>query len=268
MGDSLFPLCGSSLLNNNVISSSTITNWWVWVAWAICLAWVLKCFYNKLMGATPLETVLSTLDSAPTRYPRMKLLKEFIGRLNGRVLILVVMPILCFGLCFGVQFYLIAVFAQHHLVSQVWSFGQIIAVAFWLPSIFEYYHDIQSNILRKCSMTCFHSFEDWLSGVDGQSLTEWLVGIQSQNFKDLLCVVKNNLNPKGKPLIQATRDIVNHIVNRTKDVLIGRSNDAASLGSDPEAGPVQSLNSAVESHGTGQENQQQEIVIEDFVRPA
>ena len=248
-GQTLFPLCGSSLLDNNVISSTIITKWWVWAAWAICMAWMVLCLlYNIVRDKRPPEKVRSIFDSL-TRHPSMKLLKKIAGKLKGRTLIFIITPTLCFGVCFSVQFYLIILFNRHHLVSQVWSFGQIIAVTVWLPSICEYCHDV----LRKCYVTCVHSFEDWLSGVD------------SQNFKDWLHGVKGHLKPKYTPLVRAMRDIVQQKVNMTNDVQIGRSNHAVSSASDPEAIP---LRSAVDSHGTGQEDRQSEIVIEDSVEPA
>lgn len=187
-GDTFFPLCGSSLLDNNAISLNTITNWWIWIAWAICMAWMLLCFYCKLvddlppervrsklesaltrhpwmkmllcfystlMNELPPKTIRSKLDSALNRHPWMKLPKKIMGRRNGGMLIFIVTT-LCFNVCFGVQIYLIVVFTRHHLVSKVWSFGQIIAVTVWLPSIFEYYHDL----LSECYVACTDRFQD------------------------------------------------------------------------------------------------------------
>ena len=124
LGGTLSPLCGSSLLDNNVISSTIITKWWVWAAWAICMAWMVLCLlYNIVRDERPPEKVRSILDSL-TRHTSMKLLKKIAGKLKGRILIFIVTPTLCFGVCFGVQFYLVILFNQHHLVSQVWSFGR------------------------------------------------------------------------------------------------------------------------------------------------
>ena len=204
--------------------------------------------YSKLMDGIPLKTIRSKLDSALTRNPWTKALKKNVDRLNGQILIFLVTP----TLCFGVQFYLIVLFNRHHLVSQVWSFGQIIAVAVWLPSIFEYYHDV----ISKCYVTCTHSFDDWLSGIGSRSFKDWLNGL------------KGRLKPKYTSLLRAMRDIVHQTVIKKKIVPMGRSNHAASSDSDPEAVPLQSFSSAVDSHGSGQEDQQQEIVIDDSVRPA
>ena len=136
VGDTLFPLCGSSLLNNNAISSSTIAEWWVWVAWANCMAWMLLClrgklmdvlppetarswlystrnpwmkvllyYYSKLMDGMPLKTVRSKLDSVLTRHPWTKSLPKILDRIPGRMLIFMVTS----ALCFVVQFHLINV---------------------------------------------------------------------------------------------------------------------------------------------------------------
>ena len=56
------------------------------------------------------------------------------------------------------------------------------------------------------------------------------------------------------------KDIIQQTVAMANYRPIGRSNTASS-DSDPEAGPPQSLSSAVDSHGTGPD-QQQEIEIE------
>ena len=229
VGDTVFPLCGSSFLNSNAISASTITKWWVWVAWAVCMAWMLLCFYSKLMGPRPPKMVRSRLDSAPPHHPWKKLLGKIMGRLNGRLLISIVTP----ALCFSVQFYLISVLNRHYLVSQVWSFGQIIAVTVWMPPISEFYHDV----ISKCYVTCTHSFEDWLSGVDSGS-------------------DKNALEPKYPSPLGVMRDIIQQTVTMANDIPIGRSNYASLSGSDTEAVPLQTLSSAVDGHATGQENQQ------------
>ena len=244
VGHTLFPLCGSSLLDSNAISSGTITKWWVWAAWANCMAWMLLCFFGKLMDGKPPKMVRSWLDSALNHHSWMKLLGKFIGRLHGPLLIFAVTSILCFV----VQYYLIMVFDQHYFISEVWSFGQIIAVTVWMPSLFEFIPaciQLYRDAYSRCYVTCTHSFEHWLSGVDE---------IRSE--------------PKPPPLLEIMRDIVHQTVTMANDIPIERSNYAALSGSDTEAIPLQSVSAAVDSHGTGQEDQQSEIVIEDSVEPA
>ena len=235
VGATLFPLCGSSLLNNNAISSSTITKWWVWLAWGICVGWMLQSCLSKPMEQSPPKTVRSKLDSALNRYTWMKLRKTILGTLNGRTLIFIVTA----AFCFGVQFYFIHVFDRHDLVSQVWSFGQIIAVTVWIPSMFEFlipacfplYH-----VLRcKCFVTFTQSFEDWLSSADGR---------------------KGPMKPKYPSPLGVMGDIVQQTIALANYRPRGKSNYAASSSSDIEAVPLQSLSSAVDSHGTGQVDQQ------------
>ncbi len=228
LGDTLFPLCGSTPLNTNAIWSSTITKWWVWAAWANCMAWMLLCFFSKLMGERPPKMVSSRLDCALTHHPWMKLLRKFVGRLHGRLLIFIVTS----ALCFGVQFYLISIFNQHYFVSQVWSFGQIIAVLVWIPTIIELGYFDHS----KCNVACTHSFEDYLSGVGG-----------SENALE-----HKYPNPLG---------VMRFIVSQS----VGMANfNALKSGSDPETDTetvlLQSLSSAENGHGIAQGNQQTEIM--------
>ena len=217
MGDTLFPLCGSSLLNNNAISSSTITKWWVWFAWAICMAWMLLCFCSKLMEQSPPKIARSKLKSALTRYTWMKLPKRILGTLNGRTLIFIVTA----AFCFGVQFYFIHVFNRHDLVSQIWSFGQIIAVTVWIPSMFELLmaacFELYHGVFSKCSVTCTHSFEDWLSSADRR---------------------KGPKKPNYPSPLRAMKHIVKQTVIMANYKPKGRSNDAAISSSDIEAVPL------------------------------
>ena len=42
------------------------------------------------------------------------------------------------SLCVAGQFYLFSAYLEHSVISYEWSFGQIIAVTIWLPSLVEY----------------------------------------------------------------------------------------------------------------------------------
>ena len=44
------------------------------------------------------------------------------------------------SLCFGYHIYLYSPFSRNNLVSRVWTFGQIIAVTAWAPSIVEFFY--------------------------------------------------------------------------------------------------------------------------------
>ena len=222
MSDALFPLCGSSLLDSNAIPSSSITDRWVWVAWVACIAWMLWCFYSKPKDGKPPTMIRSWLDRCTTRYPWMQRPKKIIGRLP----VFIVTSLLCFG----VQFYLISVFHRHHLVSQVWTFGQIVAVTVWIPSIFEVLQDVFS----KFYVACTPSFEDWLSGV-----------VDSENS------LKQEL-----PSLKDMKGMVQQKVQFAKTSPIEGSNYATLSDSDAEAVPLRGLGSTVDGHSTGHDSQQ------------
>lgn len=223
MNETLFPLCGSSLLDSNAIPSSTVTDRWVWVAWVTCIAWMLWCFYGKPKEGKPPTKIRSWLDRRTISFTWMQRLEKP----KVRLLFFIVSSLLCFG----VQFYLISVFHRHHLVSQVWTFGQIVAVTVWIPSIFEFLHDVFS----KCYVTCTHMFEGWLSGV-----------VDSENY-----LKRDYPSP-----LRVMKGIVQQTVQMASISPIEGSNYATLSGSDIETVPLHTLGSTVEGHSTGQDSQQ------------
>ena len=236
VSDTLFPLCGSSLLNSNTIPSSTTTDSWVWIAWGNCMAWMLLCCYNKLKEVMSEETYIWP-DPAFLHHQWMQRLKEIKGKVNGRLLVLM----LTSAHCFGLQFYLINAFNRHHLVSQDWSFGQIIAVTVWIPSVLDFYHDT----LSKFYVTRTHSFEDWLSSVESQKDT--LKSMYSSILKKMKAIVPKiaklaNHSPREGPNNTLTSGSDIEAVQLSYLNSTERSNDASPSGSDNEAiqpsGPI------------------------------
>ena len=223
MSDTLFPLCGSTSLNSNAIPSSTITDQWVWVAWVTCIAWMIWCFYSKSKEGKPPTTIRSWLDRYTIRYPWIQRPRKIMARLT----VFIVSSLLCFG----VQFYLIGVFHRHHLVSQVWTFGQIVAVTVWIPSIFEVLHDV----LSKYYVTCTHRFEDWLSGV-----------VDSEN----------SLKQEYPSPLRVMKGMVQQTVRMANISPIEGSNYATLSDSDAEAVPLHTFGSTAYGHSTGQDSQQ------------
>ena len=134
-------------------------------------------------------------------------------------------------LCFGVHFYLIGVFHRHHLVSQVWTFGQIVAVTVWIPSIFEVLHDV----LSKYYVTCTHRFEDWLSGV-----------VDSEN----------SLKQEYPSPLRVMKGMVQQTVRMANISPIEGSNYVTLSDSDAEAVPLHTFGSTTYGHSTGQDSQQ------------
>ena len=226
MNYTLFPLCGSSLLDSNTIPSSTITDRWVWVAWATCMTWMLSCFFSKLRDGLLPNAVRSRLEVV-IHHPWMQPLKTFMSSLYARLLIFIASS----ALCFSVQFYLISVFNRHDLVSQVWSFGQIVAVTAWMPSMFELFYDIVS----KCYVTCTYRFEGWLTGVADS---------------------ENSLRRAYPSPLRVMKGMVEQTVKMANISPTEGSNYATLLDSDAEAVPLHTFGSTAYGHSTGQDSQQ------------
>ncbi len=111
--DSLFPICGSWELANNSLPQK---NNWIWAVWAICLVSLIICVFNLIFA--------KRLDHfRPTR------------TIYGAGVVLFV---LVTSLTIAAQFYLFSIYLARDIISPTWSFGQIIAVVVWVPSVVEF----------------------------------------------------------------------------------------------------------------------------------
>lgn len=109
----LFPICGSwELATNSPPENQT----WIWALWVVCLLSLLSCLF-KLVFAKRLDRF------KPTR-------TIYVAG--------VVLFTLTTLLTVSLQFNLFSIYFRRSLISPTWSFGQIIAVVVWVPSVVEF----------------------------------------------------------------------------------------------------------------------------------
>lgn len=123
----LYPICGSSSLDDNFIGQDTILHSpLVWIVWAYCGLWLFIYIFG--VGFQALFQALF-----PRQYSCIERLLRYPPAYSWTIL---------FGgtwaLCFCFQFYLFSVYFKHSLISMEWTLGQIIAITIWTPSIVEY----------------------------------------------------------------------------------------------------------------------------------
>lgn len=158
-------LCGPRPgISENVVNWGDIRFPIIWSIYAYCLAWTLWCIstqafkYEKKKSLS--AKMLSKFNNSCRRLlepismsrlaPYGHVISQLLSRLKnccrgllesvssgklavyGHTLLL-----LLWGLCFAYHFYLYSLFTRSALVSGQWSFGQIIAVTVWIPSIVE-----------------------------------------------------------------------------------------------------------------------------------
>lgn len=134
LGDAVSPLCGNSNLLNNALPSGTVANWWTWLVWVNCIVWLLFCTGRKCYDSDRFFLVRDRLQSlSEQRFFVRWIVKE--GQKHRTWILISLLP---WSLCFASQFYLFSAYFQHSVISPEWSFGQIIAVFVWVPSIVEY----------------------------------------------------------------------------------------------------------------------------------
>lgn len=135
LGDILYPLCGSSSLKNNFIRMDSFSKGLTWTIWSYCLLWLVFCITVKV-SKVPTVRHGRTFIAIPGQ------LKLWHDRRAVQLWPVVSTPL--WSLCFCYQFWVISVYLQHSLIPYTWSFGQIIAVTVWVPSIVELFYILYS----------------------------------------------------------------------------------------------------------------------------
>ena len=170
-------ICGSKAGNLlDVVKWKDIHFPTIWVIFTYCFLWILWCILRHVINSwqkmTRKEPMLQRLENLLQRLPlgticSMKprtvgfhLLPVYLGyyittffrrvrssvpRRPGRTLaskrlrtLFFVLSTILWVLCFAYHFYLYSLFVKSRLLAPEWTFGQIIAVTLWVPSIVEF----------------------------------------------------------------------------------------------------------------------------------
>ena len=124
----VYPICGTSSLAENYLPGPEIAKNVTWSPWACCcLAYVLMTFDDRIWRSIRLFLGTERLQ---------KLLRSRIYSC-WRLISQIFVPIVACSV-FIFQILLFYIYLRHDLFSQEWTFGQIIAVTVWAPSIIEF----------------------------------------------------------------------------------------------------------------------------------
>ena len=114
---------------------TTIEFSWVWLIYVNCLLWGFYCIAKHLHKHTQLGSLFWSRLSTLGRIPYVSALSyTFFG--------------ITWILSFTYHFWLYSFLNKNSLVSQTWTFGQIIAIAVWTPSIIEFIYVEISKCMR------------------------------------------------------------------------------------------------------------------------
>lgn len=130
--EDLYPLCGSSKLRKNDIGTTTFAKPWIWAIWLNCVTWTISCLVRKTIEGSRHVSLLKSLKDSSSIGGYL----DSIGKSPAWPLL----SMLTWTICFGFQFNLFNAYFQHTVILQDWSFGQIIAVAVWIPAVLEYFY--------------------------------------------------------------------------------------------------------------------------------
>ena len=134
LDDYIIPLCGNSNLLDNQLSSRVVGNWWTWLVWANCIIWMFFCLGKKCYETKRLSSIRERVRA----YSRKSSWINFIAKEGKAHRTWILISFVPWSLCFASQFYLFSEYFKHRVISYDWSFGQIIAIFVWVPSIVEY----------------------------------------------------------------------------------------------------------------------------------
>ncbi|KAL9613392.1 MAG: hypothetical protein Q9167_002040 [Letrouitia subvulpina] len=127
-------VCGSDAQNLNNLNSNVIDFTIVWLIYSFCVVCLLACVTSHALRHTKFGLYIShslrtTFDGTLSKTKRIRLILKNLG--NATIMILWI-------LCFAYTFFIYDQFRKSNLVSPEWSFGQVVAIAVWVPSIVEF----------------------------------------------------------------------------------------------------------------------------------
>lgn len=140
-------ICGSnSSILQGAIAPMPINMHLVWAIYSNCIVWSLWCIAKHISDRQPkgayLGRVLETCDEFSSRITKNRLSSRTLSALRHILFILIWM------VCFGYHIYIYSLFPSNKMISQVWTFGQIIAVTVWVPAIVEFAYIEYSELVR------------------------------------------------------------------------------------------------------------------------
>ena len=139
-------VCGSgSSIVQRIGMLKTINYSLVWVVYSNCMLWVIWCIVKHVSNGQSKESYLNRVlkfwDRIPGKIVRNKLSSRTLSYSGYTIFLLI------WALCFGYHIYWYTILVSHNLVSRTWSFGQIIAVTAWAPSIVEFFYIEYSELI-------------------------------------------------------------------------------------------------------------------------
>lgn len=127
-------VCGSDAKSLNNLNSNVIDFTIVWLIYSFCVMYFLACATGHILRHTDYglrisQSLRTSFHEILLKTERIRLILKALG--NATIIVL-------WLLCFAFQFFIYDQFRKSNFVSPEWSFGQVVAIAVWVPSIVEF----------------------------------------------------------------------------------------------------------------------------------
>ena len=133
-------VCGSQKTNLQHLPGSREFNFGiVWTVYAYCLCWFTWCFLNQLSRSCRNAPWVQSLRPNFAKFRFYSSSNQVFTR-KAATSLATSLLLLMWAFCLAYPFYLYSLFTRANMVSPTWSFGQIIAVTVWVPSIVEFFY--------------------------------------------------------------------------------------------------------------------------------
>lgn len=136
----LLHFCGKLPSDLHALDTLVLVSRRVWAMFANCLVWLAYCFWATIRDVT------NEYKAFRRKYPAVATKLQTVGEYR----LLALLYIIPWSACCAYQFYLFSIFISNSLISKTWTFGQIIAVTVWVPSVVEYGYILLSK--SKCCL--------------------------------------------------------------------------------------------------------------------
>ena len=137
LSEVLLPICGSMALANNYLPTSAVRNKITWLPWCCCfIVLIATAFGHRVLDA--IHQIGRVQKYSGTIRPRRSVvwLRDRVYPVVKNLAKFAVFFVVCS--IFTHQALLFYIYIEHDLISPEWSFGQVIAVTVWVPSIMEF----------------------------------------------------------------------------------------------------------------------------------
>ena len=124
------PICGNLRADATHQAPDPLILWWAWASWLYCGMWITSVMSRRSHVGKPMKLFsnwLGVLVSCKSNSLQLAKSRSWSTAF-----------FCAWATCFALQLYSLSTYTSGSFISMQWSFGQIVSVAVWVPSLAEF----------------------------------------------------------------------------------------------------------------------------------